>query len=196
MNNTILRPLSRQPMPPEARKVFEGVVFDVYQWPQTLYNGSIATFEKLKRRDTAVVYAVQPDGRILLTRQEQPGIAAYIGAAGGQVEDGEDVIVAAARELLEETGYKAGSYHLWNAVHPTSKIDWVVYTLVAHGAEKVAQPDLDDGEKIETMLVTFDEFLELACEPGFAEREVLPQIVEARYNPQKRAELAAFFAPR
>ena len=196
MSDTIIRPPSRQPMPPQARKVFEGAVFDVYQWPQTLYDGSVATFEKLKRRDTVIVYAVQPDGRILLTRQEQPGKAAYIGAAGGQVEDGEDVMVAAARELLEETGYKARSYHLWNAVHPTSKIDWVVYTLIAHGAEKVAAPDLDGGEKIETLLVTFDEFLELACDPNFAEREVLPQIIEARYNPQKRAELAALFAPR
>lgn len=44
----IERPVSRQPIPDHAKCVFKGVIFDVYQWEQKLYNGTTTTFEKLK----------------------------------------------------------------------------------------------------------------------------------------------------
>ena len=40
-------------IPPEAKCVFRGKIFDVYQWPQRLYDGSTATFEMLRRRGIA-----------------------------------------------------------------------------------------------------------------------------------------------
>ena len=45
-------------MPEHAKKVFSGVMFDVYQWEQEMYDGSTATFEKLTRPDTAQVIPV------------------------------------------------------------------------------------------------------------------------------------------
>ena len=44
----IQRPKSKQPIPENAKRVFKGIIFDVYQWEQELYNGSKAVFEKLK----------------------------------------------------------------------------------------------------------------------------------------------------
>lgn len=38
-------------IPPNAQRVFSGKIFDVYQWPQPLFDGSIATFEVAKRLD-------------------------------------------------------------------------------------------------------------------------------------------------
>lgn len=38
---------------------------------------------------------------------------------------------AAKRELLEETGYEASEWFLYDAVQPASKIEWAVYTLKA-----------------------------------------------------------------
>src|SRR5215467_9321922 len=32
-------------IPEHAERVFQGKIFDVYQWPQKLYDGSTATFE-------------------------------------------------------------------------------------------------------------------------------------------------------
>lgn len=166
----IKRPLSKQPIPEYAKKVFAGKIFYVYQWDQELYDGSSATFEKLKRPDSTVVYPVLPDGRILLLKQEQPGRELFISTAGGRVDEGEEILAAAKRELLEETGYEAEEWVLWDAQHPTSKIDWVIYTFIAKGLKKVADLNLDSGEKIELLPVSFDEFLEITSDIGFVVR--------------------------
>lgn len=71
----IERPKSLQPMPENAKRVFKGIIFDVYQWEQEMFDGGKETFEKLKRPNTVVVFPVFPDGRIMLTEQEQPGKA-------------------------------------------------------------------------------------------------------------------------
>ncbi len=192
----IPRPQSKQPMPPDAKKVFSGVVFDVYQWEQTLFTGEAATFEKLKRADNVTVFGVLDDGNVLLTRQEQSGREPFIGGAGGRVDEGEDIIAAAKRELLEETGYTASEFVLWDARHPTSKIDFVVYTFIAKGLKKVAEMDLDGGERVELMPVTFDEFVDIATNDElFAEREIVHTIYEARLDPRKMEELRLLFRP-
>ena len=103
----IERPKSKQPIPDHAKVVFKGVMFDVYQWEQELFDGSKTTFEKLKRPDTVVTFPILPDGKILLTKQEQSGKEPFIGATGGRVDEGEDILDAAKRELMEETGYEA-----------------------------------------------------------------------------------------
>ena len=192
----IERPKSKQPLPEDAKKVFEGEIFDVYQWEQEMYDGTKATFEKLKRPDTVVVFAVDDDGKILLTKQEQPGKEPFIGAAGGRVDKGEDILDAAKRELLEETGYEAEDFILWKALQPISKIEWAVYVFVARKIKRVAELSLDAGEKIEVMFVQFDEFTNIALQENFYEQEVYRDIVEAMFNNKKKEELKKLLSTR
>lgn len=192
---TIERPESRQHMPEDATLVFKGKMFDVFQWRQQMYDGSYQTFEKLKRPDTVVVFAVLDDGSILLTKQEQPGKSLFIGAAGGRVDEGEEIEEAAARELLEETGYRAKELILWHSEQPVSKIDWAVYTFIAKGLEKVDEQRLDAGEKITLHPVTFDEFIDTALRNEFTEREIVKYIYEAKIDKQKLEELRELFRP-
>lgn len=189
------RPESRQKMPDDAALVFKGKIFDVYQWQQQMYDGTYQTFEKLKRPDTVVVFGVLGDGSILLTKQEQPGKALFIGAAGGRVEEGEDVEVAAARELLEETGYRAKEMKLWYSEQPVSKIDWAVYIFIAKGLEKVDDQRLDAGEKITLYPVTFEEFIVTALRDELTEREIVKYIYKAKLDKKKLEELRDLFRP-
>ncbi len=189
----IQRPKSRQPIPESAKKVFSGVIFDVYQWEQTLFDGSKTTFEKLKRPDTVVVFPVLPDGKILLTEQEQPGKESFMGATGGRADEGEDPLEAAKRELLEESGYTAERFILWDAQQPVSKIEWAVYTFIAKGLKKIADINLDAGEKIKLKPVSFDELLEIGSSPDFYEKEVVYKFLEAKYDEKKREELRKLF---
>ncbi len=191
----IQRPKSKQPIPDNAKRVFKGVLFDVYQWEQEVFDGTKATFEKLKRPDTVVVFPVLPDGKIILTEQEQPGKEPFIGATGGRVDEGEDILAAAKRELLEESGYEAEEFILWDAQHPTGKIDWVVYTFIAKGLKKVADLHLDAGEKITLKTVTLDELIDISMEKKFEEKEIVFKLFEAKFDPKKRAELEALFKP-
>ena len=167
----------------------------MYQWEQELFDGTTATFEKLKRPDTVIVFPILPDGKIILTEQEQPGKHPFVGATGGRVDEGEEILDAAKRELLEESGYEAEQYILWDAQHPVSKIDWVVYTFVAKGLRKVADLHLDAGEKIKLKLVTFDEFMRIGTAEDFAEKEIVPKLLEAKLDPQKEIELRRLFSP-
>lgn len=182
-------------MPTNASLVFKGKLFDVYQWQQQMYDGTYETFEKLKRPDTVVVFGVLDDGSILLTKQEQPGKSSFIGAAGGRVDEGEGIEEAAARELLEETGYRAREMKLWHSEQPVSKIDWAVYTFIAKGLEKVDDQRLDAGEKITLYPVTFEEFVDTALRNEFTEREIVKYIYEAKIDEQKLKELRDLFYP-
>jgi ADP-ribose pyrophosphatase len=192
----IKRPPSNQPIPKNAKKVFKGIIFDVYQWEQEMFDGTRAIFEKLKRPDTVVVFPVLDDGKILLTRQEQPGKQPFIGATGGRVDEGEDILTAARRELLEESGYVADELILWDAQQPIGKIEWAVYTFVAKGLKKVSDMNLDSGEKIELYPVTFEEMINLAMKKDFYEKEIVEKIYEAKLDPKKYEELKKLFAPR
>ena len=39
-------------IPHNAKKVFNGILFDVYQWKQKMFDNSIKTFEMLKRKSS------------------------------------------------------------------------------------------------------------------------------------------------
>jgi ADP-ribose pyrophosphatase len=191
----INRPESKQPMPPHAKKVFEGIVFDVYQWEQELFDGSKATFEKLKRADTVICFPVLPDGRIVVEDQEQPGKPAFVSGVGGRVEKDETPFEAVEREMLEETGLKAERFVLWKALQPTSKVDWAIYYFIAKGVEIVSEANPEGGEKINLKYLTLDEFIELGFDERFSEREIVPFLIRAKFDPEVRKELEELFDP-
>lgn len=190
----IERPSPKYPLPADAKLVFRGIIFDVYQWEQEMFDGTKATFEKLKRADTAVVIPITSEGKVILTVQEQPGRAPFLGCAGGRLEPGEDPLAAAKRELLEETGYESEDFILWHALQPTSKLDWAVYTFVAKNCRKAGEQKLDSGEKIELKFLDFDEFVHVVSEnESFLETETVIEVLRAKTDPTKMAGLKELF---
>ena len=193
----IQRPKPKQPIPEHAKRVFKGVIFDVYQWEQELFNGKKTIFEKIKRPDTVVILPVLPDGKIILTREEQPGTESVVGIPGGRIDEGEEVLEAAKRELLEETGYVAEKYILWDAQQIVNRIDWVIYTFVAKGLKKISDPQLDGGEKITFKPITLDEFIDIGTDTSarFLETEIIPKLLAAKLDSKKKEELRKLFSP-
>lgn len=152
-------------MPDKAKCVFEGEIFDVYQWPQEMYDGSTATFEMLKRDDTVNVVAVKDD-KIVITRQRQPGRDWFYSFPGGRNDHAdEDELAAAKREMLEETGMTFQNYRLIAARQPYNKIDWIAYTFLATNFVSQVEQNLDAGEQIEVLEVDFDEYVKIASQP-------------------------------
>ncbi len=135
-------------IPDNAKLVFKGQIFDVYQWPQTLFDGSQATFEMLRRPDTVQVIAVK-DQKLILVNDEQPGRTPRVHFAGGRTDDKDDSWESTAkRELTEETGLSFKNWKLIAVNQPIPKIEWFVSWFLATGLESEHEQKLDAGEKI------------------------------------------------
>lgn len=151
-------------VPDRATRAFKGMIFDTYQWPQKLFDGSEHTFEMLKRTDTVSVIGVV-DGKLLVIDDEQPHLGSRQSFPGGRVDDTDATIEAAAkREILEETGYSFKNWRLIKVSQPYRKIEWFVYVFLAWEETGKQEPLLDAGEKIDVRQLGFDEVKALAAQ--------------------------------
>jgi 8-oxo-dGTP pyrophosphatase MutT (NUDIX family) len=199
LTQPIQRPVSRQPIPQDAKHVFRGKLFDVYQWQQTLFNGHVATFEKLRRLDTAYVIPVRDDGSIVILEQRQPGSARYVGLIGGRVEPSESAEEAAGRELGEEAGLKAPALMLWRSFQFLPKIDWAIYVFIARDCTPSADYLQDGGEEISLMNVSPEELFSLAAREEFGDVEIALLLLRTKEDPSKKNEFLSLLkggAPR
>ena len=162
-NNRSYVPKNFKGLPERAKLVFEGVIFDTYQWEELGFDDKTKLkFEKLKRPDSVRIIALLDDNKILINKEEQAGTGIFYDVpAGKHDEPKETEEEAAKRELLEETGYKFMNWIMVQAYQPIGKIDWICYTFVAWGEQSKSDTHLEVGEKIESMHLTLDEVKEL-----------------------------------
>ena len=179
---------NKNQLPQNAKLVFKGEIFEIWQWKQKMFDGSVEIFEKLKRPDTAQVIPVIGN-KILIQKQKQPDKSKpFISIPGGRCELDEKPLDSAKREFLEETGYASKNWCLWKKQDPVGKIIWTVYTYIAKDCFYKQPPKLDSGEKITTHFVSFDEFLMLSEDETFYENELKSYLLRARFDEKFREE--------
>jgi len=117
-------------------------------------------FYVLDGNDWVNVIPVTEEGNFLLIRQYRHGTATTtIEIPGGGIDArDESPLAAARRELLEETGYAAGSWSELGFVHPNPAIQSNrCFTFVARGCRRAGPPAFDPGEDIEIVETAPDE---------------------------------------
>jgi ADP-ribose pyrophosphatase len=106
-----------------------------------LPDGRRTRWDVLAGGRTVAVVALTADDRVVLARQYRPGPAGILDELpGGMVDPGEDIAEAAARELLEETGYAADSVQVVGSSWLAGFSSIHRYAALARGCRKVAEP--------------------------------------------------------
>jgi ADP-ribose diphosphatase len=133
---------------------------DEIESPRT---GSRHDFFVLEAGPWVNVVPITPDGEIVLIEQYRHGIEAVtLEIPGGMVDPDESPMEAAGRELLEETGYQAAMLVSLGKSHPNPAIlNNVLYSYLAAGVKKIAEPTLEAGEDISVVTYRVDELSKL-----------------------------------
>jgi ADP-ribose pyrophosphatase len=124
----------------------------------TLPDGSRAEWDIFGPAESVAAFAITPEREVVLARQYRPGPDAVLDELpGGVVDPGEHAADAAARELLEETGY-AGAVLLVGETWLSSACRTRRWIAVVRDAQPVAEPRNDPQEPIDVVLVGLDDF--------------------------------------
>jgi 8-oxo-dGTP pyrophosphatase MutT (NUDIX family) len=125
---------------------------------KTLYNGSFIQvtekeidgyrWEQVHLRDSCMIIPENESGEVLLVLEKRPHETPNqrLKFVTGLIDDGEDVIQSANRELQEEAGFKAEHFEELLLVNSTGTVNSKFYCLKATGLKpsKLPNPDGED----------------------------------------------------
>lgn len=154
-------------------------------------------FYSYSRRDYVVIVASDEEDNYLCVRQYRQGIKKVTNefpAGGIERKDGkeygdrkitnEDSLVAAKRELLEETGYESREWtHLLTVPSNATIADNYAYLFMAKNCKKVAGQDLDDTEFLNVKKYNKKEIEELIEKGQFQQAvHIMAWLLSQKYN--------------
>jgi ADP-ribose pyrophosphatase len=132
-----------------SKVIYKGAIFGIRRDEVIEPSGVRTTREVITHPGSVVVLPVLADKRIVMIRQYRHAAKQYLWElVAGRIDEGEAPRKAAARELMEETGYRAKRFKVFLDVFPTPGfLEERMYILLAEGlSEGQAQPE--DDEKI------------------------------------------------
>lgn len=126
----------------------------------SLPDGREKRVSRVKRADSAHIIAFQSDEKILMIREYRPFYGTYIWMLpSGRVDKEADHVLAAQRELQEETGFRAESLELLCTTNYSESLIATNYVFVARELSADPLPQ-DDDELIEVHECTLEEALD------------------------------------
>ncbi len=141
--------------------MYEGGFLKVLKDDVQLPDGSTSTREYLTHPGAVAMLAILDNGQLVMERQHRyPWHQDFIELPAGKIDAGEDILVTAQRELLEETGYVAKEWiHLTTAApcigYSDERMEYFIARDLSHQGSQ-----LDEGEFLEVFELSLEESLE------------------------------------
>ena len=153
----------------ESRQTFKDQFLSVRTDSCERADGQIVpTYHVLEFTEWATVVPLTPEGNIVLIREYRHAAQKVtIGLPGGVSDPGEtDWESVGRRELLEETGYTAGAFHLIGECYPNPAIqNNKLHFFLALDCRRTHPQTLDPNEEIEVLEIPYTEFLKYETLP-------------------------------
>jgi len=145
----------------DSKLMYDGNFIEVRKDTVLLPDGSSSTREYITHPGAVAVLALLDNGNLVMERQYRyPPRQEFIELPAGKIDDGEDILVTAQRELLEETGYVASEWtHLTTAWPCIGYADERMEYFLARGLKHVGSK-LDDGEFLEVFELSLGDAIE------------------------------------
>ncbi len=131
----------------ESREIYKGRVFRVYLDRVELENGKMTSREIVRHHGGACILALTEGQEVYLVRQFRYAFGRTLWELpAGKLEEGEDPLEAAKRELREECGVTARTWRDLHPILPTVGYDdETIYLFLATDLQP-AEMQLDEGE--------------------------------------------------
>lgn len=145
-----------------SKVTYEGKVIDITLDDIELPDGTKSFREVIRHPGGVVIVALKDANTILMVKQYRYAISEVsLELPAGKLEKGEDILLAAKRELHEETGYIAENWQSLGFINTTPGIcDEKLYLFLATDL-KYDKPCPDEGEIICHYEYKLDEVFEL-----------------------------------
>ena len=148
-------------------------------------DGSPGTYATVKLKDGVQVLAVDGEGGAYLAREFRYALGrADVETVGGGVDEGEELVEAARRELREELGIEAEEFTELGTLHLTTSLVDSRSTLFLARRLRFTEKEPDRSERIETVKLTFDEAVRRALDGRITHASSCVLILRARQHLQ------------
>ncbi len=145
----------------ESREAFRGRLLDIRVDRVRLPDGEEGVREYIRHPGAVVIIPVLASGALLFERQYRyPLRNTFIELPAGKIDPGEDILVTAQRELLEETGHRASGWRYLGVMHPCiGYSNERIEIFLARDLVRVSKPQLDAGEFLDIFELPLDDAL-------------------------------------
>jgi ADP-ribose pyrophosphatase len=144
----------------DGELVYDGHFLKVQRDTIELPNGKRTAREYVLHPGAVVILPLLDDGTVLMERQYRyPLHQVFIEFPAGKIDKGEDPLLAAKRELEEETGYTSAEWQFVTTIHNAIAYSDEHLDLYLARGLKAGTQKLDDGEFLEVFTATIDELL-------------------------------------
>jgi len=143
----------------DSQTVYAGRLIEVHKDTVRLPNGATTSREIVLHPEVVVMLAVLKDGRLVMVRQYRKAVdRVLVELPAGGIDPGETAEDAVRREMIEETGYRAGALQHVTSFYSSPGITTELMHLYTVTQLTPGSPT-EESDQLEVVLVTLEEAL-------------------------------------
>lgn len=173
----------------DCEEIYRGRIIYVHKDRVSLPDGRRSIREIVEHSGGVAVIPVEEDGTVWCVRQYRYAFAEHIlEVPAGKLNEGEDPLDCAMRELSEETGFTAENYTYLGELLPSPGYCRETLHLYLATGLKPGKAHLDPGEFLDVERHTLDELTEMVLRNELTDAKTAMAVLKAGYVLKERAE--------